>query len=1039
MKKISLFFVENDKLTIVLMLGALIYGIMGIKQLRSESFPSVNFATAQIITRYDGASARDIETNITKPIEDEIRAVDGIKDVRSISQIGLSTIVVRLNIDDSSLDIPKTMSDLESAVTRAKGLPNDLREKPSFLELKSEEFPVLELAIVGSNINRKRDRLADLVQEQLEDIKQLKEVRFVGHVKRSFRVNLNPEKMNKFHVSVTEIENAIRIHNKDIPGGKLKSSFGESIIRIEGKIRNATELQNILVRSNFTGNRVYLKDVAEIIDGSEDHVVRAAYNSQEATLLIISKKKGVDTIKLVKDINKKLEVIKKQNPNFKFPIYHNERIKVENKLNVLNSNAVSGLILVVIFLFLFMPGKIGLMSSISLPLTVMTILGMMPALGMNLDAITILALIIAIGMLVDNAVVVGENFTRLRGDGLSTNDALSKTVDDLWLPISATALTTIAAFLPMLVTKGIMGKFIRFIPIVVSISLILNLFEAFIFLPLRLKWVSGSVKLKADSKDWFHGVEEKFERLMKKLIERRYFTTFLFSLIIITSFFLMIKANKFILFPAEQTEMYVARIEMPRGISLEKTSEFANLFSSKIKEKLKEDAKDLVTRAGVSKVFFNDPKAKDGSNVAMISIYVSDHYKFDKSYLEVLKELRSIEYDKKIGKITIEAVVNGPPVGNPIEATFRSNNLKKLDNFIKIVKADLSTHKGVFDLRTDDVLESKKIVIRINNEYVKELGLSLNEVGQTIRSIMSGNRVSNVTLNNKKVDIIVQYDEVFRKKMSDLKDIKVADRRGNLIPLYKLVKFNEDNGGPQIKRFDFKKSKTLLGDIDENTTTQVIVSNELNKILKKYHSKFPEVSVVFGGAAQTTKESMQSLFQALVLSLIGIFALLVFMFRSYLRPLIIMSTIPLGLFGFSVAFFLHGRPISFLALIGIIGLGGIIVNSGIVLISFIDQLKKEEKFESNSSLLAHASSLRLRPVLASSLTTIAGLLPTAYGIGGNDAMLIPMTMAMAWGLTSGTILTIIWVPCAYALIDDLTGFVNRLFKRTKKLELNYSE
>lgn len=1030
MKKLSQFFIENEKLTLVLMIGILIFGLMGIKQLKSESFPSVSFATAQITTRYDGASAQDIETNITKAIEDEIRTVDGIKDVRSVSQIGLSTITARMDIDDSSLDIPKAMSDLERAVERAKNLPPDLKEKPHFLELKSEEFPVLELAITGTNNDRKRDVLADLIKERLEDIKAIKDTRFVGHVKRAFRINLDPQKMNQHHVNINEIETAIKLYNKDIPGGTLNSTDGEKIIRIEGKIKNIIQLGDILVRSNFSGEKVYLKQVADIVDGHEDYVVRSTYKGQAATILIISKKKGVDTIELVENINLQLKFYKENYPDYTFNIYHNESIKVQDKLDVLTSNAISGLILVIFFLFIFMPGKVGLMSSLSLPLTIMAILGIMPIYGMNLDAITILAIIISLGMLVDNAVIIGENFTRLRMNGIETNQALIKTIDNLWLPITATVLTTIAAFMPMLVTKGIMGKFIRFIPIIVSIALVFSLIESFFLLPIRLRWVSSSIKLKADTKDWFHHIEEKFERLMRILVKRRLITMLLFSLIIISSFLLIVKVNKFILFPAEQTEIYVARVEMPKGTSLEKTNQFLSHFSKLIDKKLAAGAKDIITRAGVSKVMFSDPKAKDGHNVGMISIYVSDDYKFNKDYLAVLKELRSIPIDNKYhAQVNIEAVINGPPVGNPIEATFRSNNIKKLNQFIKLIVDDLKKTEGIFDLKTDDVLESKKIIIKLKNAYAKQLGLNLTGIGQTIRTAMSGARISNVTLNNKKIDLIVQFDETSRVDMKNLKNIKIPDRRGNLIPLDNLVTFHDDEGAPQIKRFDFKKSKTLLGDIDEAKITQVKANAILLKIFNQYKKDYPEVSVVFGGAAETTKESMQSLFNALILSLIGIFALLVFMFRSYLRPAIIMSTIPLGLLGFSIAFYLHDRPISFMALIGIIGLGGIIVNSGIVLISFIDQLKIEGNFEQKHHLLAHASALRLRPVLASSLTTIAGLLPTAYGIGGNDAMLIPMTMAMAWGLTSGTILTIIWVPCAYALIDDITEFFQNIFKR----------
>ena len=257
--------------------------------------------------------------------------------------------------------------------------------------------------------------------------------------------------------------------------------------------------------------------------------------------------------------------------------------------------------------------------------------------------------------------------------------------------------------------------------------------------------------------------------------------------------------------------------------------------------------------------------------------------------------------------------------------------------------------------------------------------------------------------------------------------------RGNLVPLKELATFKVLNGKPQIKRFDFKRAKTLTGDVDETMITANRANAKLVKIYEKYSGEFNDVALNFGGVAENTKESMESLFQALVLSLIGIFALLVFSLVHTWAPAIIMTTIPLGLLGFSIAFYLHQRPVSFLALIGIIGLGGIIVNSGIVLISFIDQLRAEGEL-SLHEILAKASRLRLRAVFVTSLSTISGLIPTAYGIGGADAMLVPMTLAMAWGLTSGTVLTLVWVPCAYMILEDFTGLFDRMLGKQKEIK-----
>ena len=288
-------------------------------------------------------------------------------------------------------------------------------------------------------------------------------------------------------------------------------------------------------------------------------------------------------------------------------------------------------------------------------------------------------------------------------------------------------------------------------------------------------------------------------------------------------------------------------------------------------------------------------------------------------------------------------------------------------------------------------------------------------------------------MDNKDVDLILRFKEGYRKNTDDLSQILISDPKGNLVELGSFASFRVLPGTPQVKRYDFKRSKTLTGDVDTTLTTSMLANGVLKRVYDEKKTSISGVSLAFGGAQESTEESMTSLFGALKLSLIGIFALLVFLFKSYLRPLIIMTTIPLGLLGFSVAFFLHDRPVSFLALIGIIGLGGIIVNSGIVLISFIDEMRAEGKMELDE-ILAKASGMRLRAVFVTSLTTISGLIPTAYGIGGNDALLIPMTLAMAWGLTSGTILTLVWVPPAYAILEDVSLASKKLVGRvTTKL------
>ncbi len=1025
MKNLSLFFINNSKLTIVLSLGLVFFGLDGYQRMNAESFPSVSLATATIVTAYDGATASDIETKITKPIEDEIRGVVGLKDVKSTSQAGLSTIVVRIDIDDPKIDVDKSMGDLQRFVDRAQDLPTDLKDKPQFTELKSDEFPVMEIAVVGSNNKRQRDLIADQLKEDIEDNKSVKEVRPVGYRERAFDIFLDLKKMEQNHISINEVQLKIQARNTNTPGGPLRTSSQQKLVRVEGKIKDVSDLEDIVVRSNFSGKNILLKEIATIKDSEEEATVLSRYDGQEATLLVVNKKAGADTIKMVTELDEILTNYQQRYKDLKFVLYLSEGLEVKNRVEVLQSNAFSGLILVVVFLFLFLPGKIGLAASLSLPLAVFGTLGLMPSYGMNIDAITVLGLVIALGMLVDNSVVISENFTRLRKEGLNSKDAAAASIDMLWLPITATAFTTIAAFLPMLVTKGIMGQFIKAIPIVVSLALILSLLESFLFLPQRLVWAGDAVKSDVgdNQKDWFAKFENSFENFMGIVVKFRYIVALIFFITVGFSIFMMSFMNKFELFPADQTEIYVARLEMERGTRLEEIHEKLKELTEDVKRVLKDDVKHIVARAGTSQMGPGDPKAQDGNNVGMLTIFVSDYAKFNRPYTEVLKDLKTIK-PKYAKSISFQELINGPPVGNAIEATFRSNSSSDIDKMIQTITTELAIKPGVENLKVDDIIGDDEIYVDVDYAKAARLDIDVNGIGNTLRTAISGNRVSDVNLKNKDVDLVLRLDEKFRVDVDSLSQLFVNDPRQNLVPLSNLAQFRVEPGLPQIKRFDFKRSKTLTGDVDTTKITSMEANKILMNIFEKNKTKIPGVSLVFGGAQESTNESMDSLFSALKLSLIGIFALLVFLFRSYIRPAIIMTTIPLGLFGFSIAFYFHQRPISFLALIGIIGLGGIIVNSGIVLISFIDEMRAEGKLSLNE-ILVKASGLRLRAVLVTSLTTVGGLFPTAYGIGGNDALLIPMTLAMAWGLTSGTVLTLIWVPAAYAIVEDINDMFSR--------------
>ena len=1023
------FFIDNYKFTMVLTVATVLMGIGGLIQLNTEQFPSVEIGAVQITTNYPGASAEDIESKITKPIEDEIRGINGLKEVKSVSQPGLSRIVTQVDIDNYSVE--EVVSDLQRAVDRTPGLPADLDNPPGFLEMKSSEFPIIELVVTGAENTRTRNEIADELSEELEDISGVKGVNLVGYHERQFNILLDQALLDRYHVGLNEVTNKIRAQNVTIPGGNLEQGSSLQLLKVEGKMQSVEELENLVIRSNFSGEKVLLKDLGNIQDGEEDLERLSFYDGTPATLLVVTKKEGSDILKMTEQVHATLAIFREKYPDStQFTIFNNEGERVRSRVDVLNSNALTGFILVVVFLLMFLPLRVGLMAAVSLPLAVMASIGIMNVYGLSLNTITILALVISIGMLVDNAVVISENFVRLNSEGMGKKDAAIKSVKDLWLPITATAFTTVAAFMPMLVTKGIIGAFIIGIPIVVSTMLIISLVESFFLLPTRLVMTHKKQK-SAQDEDWFAAkIAPLFEKVLRSLIQHRYIVMVGFSGLLVGSIVLMTQFNKFVLFPPDQVEIYFARVEMAEGTRLETTGKKMVELQEKVKEKLGKRIRFVTAEVGYSENGPGDPKAQFGENVGVVRIFMTEDAKNNERSNDILNLLREIDMPE-FQDLAFEALANGPPVGDPITGVFRSNNVESLDKVTSQIRDRMAEVPGVLNVRVDDVIGEEEIHVKVDQVRAAQLGLDLNMIGDTIRTAIAGRDVTDVNLNNKEVDYFVRLTDSNRKSVEQLSRVKIMDARGELIPVTQVASFEKKSGSPQIKRFDFKRAKTITGNVNDDVITAIEANGLVSEYFNEISGDYKDVALTFGGEGERIQESLTSLATALVLALILIFALLVFLFKSYIRPLIILTTIPLGLVGVSIAFLLHGRAISFLAVTGIIGLAGIIVNAGIVLISFIETLKKESDLPL-TEVLVQAAGLRLRAVVVTSLTTIGGLLPTAYGIGGSDEFIIPMTLALAWGLTSGTILSLLWVPCAYAITEDMSNWGHKVFTKGKE-------
>ena len=1016
MKTAAEFFLKNLRFTMVCTFFVALAGYMSLSALNTESFPNVNMGQVVILTYYRGTTVEDIEFKITKPLEGEIRSVAGIKRVRSISQPGLSTIMTEVDIDN--YDVEEVISDLQRAIDGTSKLPADLEDDPVFIEIKVDEMPIIEVSVVGGENSYDRDQVVFDLSEALQDNKKISTITMQGYREPQFKILLDLKKLKEKYISIAEVMVAVQRTTVTIPAGHVENEQEKYLIKIDGKLKTREEILQIAVRTSNSGKTVLLKDVADVLLEGEKPSETVFVDGVEATNLVIAKKANEDIIELASQTAKILKSYKDKYPEYDFIIYSDEGVRVGNRVRVLYSNALVGLGLVIFFLLIFLSGWAGLMTSLSLPLAVMGTLVYMQISGMSLNAITIMALIISIGMLVDNAVVISENFVRLTGEGEAATRAAIYSIASLWAPVTATALTTILAFLPMMVTKGIMGKFILGIPLIVTASLLLSLFESFFFLPARLILTAKKKVENTTAKDWFsYWSYKKFKPFVKKCIEHRFITMGVLTALIFSSLIFMGVFNKLILFPANQTEIYIGRITMPEQFPIEKTNRAIVSVTTKIKDLLGDSVKNIVGISGASRMDWSDPKGKTAESVAVLKIFMTEDAKNTLITEDVLKKLRTIS-DESVMRLEFESMVNGPAIGDPVTLRIRSSNDQELKEATNKMFEKMSSLNGLVDLRINEQDAEPEVRLSVDIIKAQSLGLSLAEVGVIFQTAFSGISVNDININNRDVDYFIELRPEDKKTVDSIMKIEVANRFGKKIPVGSFAEIKESDSSTFIERYDFKRAKTITAGVETEKITSVEANSKALEFFNEIKDDYPTITMVFGGEAENTAKSMESLSQAMILAVIGIFALLILVFNSFTAPFIILSTVPLGLIGVAYAFFLQGLPISFLALIGVVGLSGIIVNSGIVLISFIEERRKLRPDDELEEILAESSVIRLKAVVITSLTTISGLFPTAYGIGGSDEFIKPMAMSIAWGLVSGTILTLIWVPCAYMIFNE---------------------
>ena len=1028
--KLAEFSVKHSLFVNLLSLFLLLAGIFAIFNMRREAYPPVSFNRVMINTVYAGAPAEEVEKLVTIPLERELKKVDGVEEIASSSLENLSAINLKLSPDIKNKD--KVVNDIQRAVDRVKDFPDGV-EDPEVKEISMKEFPVIEVSLSGRVPERKLQEYAETLQDRLEEIKGVASINRRGFRDEEIWVEADPEKLKEYHLSLREIISALRRRNVNIPAGKLTTSQKEFSIRTTGEFKTVGEIGEVVIRANEAGNYLKVKDVARVKRTFKEEDVINKTGGTRAISLVVVKKESGDAINIVRNIKRIVKDFRREgSPELKIFYVNDLSFYIQRRLNVLKNNGWIGVSLVIISLLVFLNRYVAVMTALGLPIAFFTAFAVMSYLGISINLISMFGLIIVLGMLVDDGIIISENVYRHIEKGMPPREAAIVGTQEVMKPVTATVLTTMAAFGPLLLMSGVIGKFVRYIPMVVIIALIASLLEAFVILPSHLsdfvkvrKDKSGRILSKKES-PWFRKLLNSYTRLLRGAVKRRYLVIVCLLVISVGILFIAVKKGTFVLFPSAGIEYFFIRAETPRGTPLEKTNKLIKQLEILVSELPPKELDAFVTEVGVLQESVIDPYIRRGGNLAQITVYLTPARRRKRDAFEIKEGLREKAKDVQGFKyIYFDMPQSGPPVGKAVAIHIRGDEYGTLEKIANQFRDFVSSIKGTLDVQDDYRPEQDQIRVIVDEDKASRAYLSIGDIAATVRNAFEGGTATSIkrVKAEKEIDVVVRFPSSERKKIGTFREILIPNRFGNLIPLEKVARVEKSKGMSVINHLDGKRIITISASVNPKEINSLKVNRMVAKHFKGAGSKRADYTIRYGGEQEETRKSMSSLLKAFALAAFLIFMILATNFNSLIQPLVVMLAIPFGLIGVIIAFLVHGEPFSFMAILGVVGLSGVVVNDSIVLVDFINKLRKKGVDRRHS--IIEAGQLRLRPVILTTLTTVLGLASVAYGIGGSDPFLRPAALAIVWGLVFATALTLIILPCIYAVIDDLAVFLKR--------------
>jgi len=1058
---VARFSVKQSVLVNILFVVCLVGGVYASRSVAVDAYPNVDLDSAAIFTVWIGASPGEIDNLVTARIEDELESIRGIDRIVSDSRPNRSSILVKFQEDLSDADVDRAFSDIRAALERIEDLPEDAERPILRRQTVFEIFPLASVAV-----SYDREELEPVAREVARELREiLLEIDGVAKIEdRDLRepeltVFVDPQKLERFDVTLEEVLDLLQATNRNVPAGELGNAAGGEIgVKAAGNYLTLRDLADTIIRQDPGGAHVRVRDIARVEAGFEERDVMSRYRGKDAVILPITKEAASNSLDLVNEVRTKVDAFKARGlpAGLDAGLALDSSQIIRDRLTVLFSNLGTGIVLVFLALWTGIGIRNAFLAIIGIPFCYLLAVVFMEAIGVSVNGISLFAMVLVSGVIVDDALIVLENIYRHLEEKVPFKDAVVRGAGEVFRPVFSSTLTTIAAFLPMLIMVGVTGEFFSIIPKVVAVTLLASIFECFIILPVHYMDFGQRLRkgrVRSDRRGvlirWMSGLRGGYERLLGTVLKHRYAAA---VWLLAASIVAVAVAGRLdtLLFPSDFQVMLV-NMELPPGSSLKQTADatksvddFLHLLNEEGPYKGELDAwttsigvafssdNYLVLAPHVAQAFVS---LRQGSGVDPVA--VKDHA--TRLIQRIIaspatdRERRIADGMRRFSKLAAEPQQDGPPTGKPVAVRVRCDDLDRAKQVSNRIQAYLRTLAGVKDVK--DNLDEGRIEysVKLRPELAAAQGITFARAARTLAAANDGLVVSVFKdpggLDD--ADVRVRLDPGAVGSIGELRRVRLRNRQGEAVPLAAVAEIDAERSFAGIYRYDGRRTVLITADVEQGVTTATFVNEALQKRFDTpdFLAGYGGVSLRFGGEFEETRKSFASLGRAFNVALLAIYMILAAQFQSYALPLVILLTVPFAFIGVVFGLFVTGNPFTMTAGIAMVGLAGIAVNDAIVLVDFIN--RRRLAGAGLIDAVREGCRLRARPILLTTVTTIAGLLPMALGLTGFSKLWSPFAATICFGILFSTLLTLLMVPAGYVIVFDIKARFGGWWRRLR--------